>query len=151
MRIQPLLLSVASALIFTACGGRQSDSASFTAPPDFDSTKGQCNPGYTYPPSSPCSQPKPPVSSSNGMRVVLTTINCPASFGVATDTGVSESSSVSNYDKTFSAARGTLFAATAQSTCGAGGSATVRLYRDGTLLGSDSKVGPSVAKVSGTY
>lgn len=84
------------------------------------------------------------------MRLAVETVNCAALISYMQGS-VAYSLQAASFDKTFAASRGDIFALTAQSTCGAGGSATVRIYRDGTLLASDSKVGPGVARVSGSY
>lgn len=144
-----VLAALCAGLILSACGQRYSDSAKYTAPVGYDTTKGQCNPNYNYPPGSPCNNPQPP-ATTKGMRVTVETINCAANYSY-TWGNTMYSGTASSVDRTLSASAGDVIAVTAQSTCGAGGSATVKLYKDSTLVASDSKVGPEVARASATY
>lgn len=129
--------------LLSACSQRYSDSAKFTAPPGYDSTIGTCNPSYAYPPNSPCSNPQPPVTGST-VRLTVDTIGCAARYSY-TQNSMTFTGETQSFDKTINARSGDIFAIVAQSTCGAGGSATVRIYRGSTLAASDSKVGPNVA------
>ena len=138
-----VLAALCADLILSACGQRYSDSAKYTAPIDYDSHKGQCNPSYTYPPGNSCNNPQPQAPTT-GISVTVENVNCAATYSYTWRNTVF-SGQASRVDQRLSDNVGNVIAVTAQSTCGAGGSATVRLYKDSTLIASDSKVGPEIA------
>jgi hypothetical protein len=144
-----LLLGVAGVVGLSSCGSQGTQvhcASSVITNPD-----GSMNIGFVPCDGSPTTAGGSNSQQNGVIRFAGSTINCLAVFTWGVSDSPVKQRTAPQIDDTITVSRGTSFSITGQSRCGAGGSATVSVFKDGTLLAQSSKVGPDVAEVSGSY
>ena len=131
-----LLLTVFS---LSACGGGEK-SPGYSTP--GDPTAGTCNPNYSYPPNSPCSQ-------KYAVTLRMDSKNCPAQVKWSFN-GNTQSITTQTFNMGSTLGKGMSYSLSAQSTCPSNGQITVTALINGVSVKSVTQSGSTVAMVSGT-